>query len=88
MANIWLHHNGVQKFISAELTFNSVFAHLRVLEYLTKALKSNNCVHSVPSALKTSTWTEDSTDTQYPKSALSSKDFRKCEKYIYMLISE
>lgn len=61
--NIWLHHNGVQKFISAELTFNSVFAHLGVLEYLTKALKSNNCVHSVPPALKTSTWTEDSTDT-------------------------
>lgn len=55
--------HGVQKFISAELTFNSVFAHLGVLEYLTKALKSNNCVHSVPPALKTSTWTEDSTDT-------------------------
>ena len=63
MVNIWLHHNGVQKFISAELTFNSVFAHLRVLEYLTKALKSNNCVHSVPPALKTSTGTEDSADT-------------------------
>ena len=58
VASLWC-----SKFISAELTFNSVFAHLRVLEYLTKALKSNNCVHSVPPALKTSTWTEDSADT-------------------------